>query len=392
MTSPGQTYSIAVFIDSFISDLNISRSLVSTLYTAGTLAASFALPLVGRQLDRWGSRFMIVIVCFFLGCACIYMGFIRNAAMLFIGFLTLRMLGQGSLSLVSTYVINQWWVRRRGMAMGIAGMAAALIGAGGFPNLINWLIPIYDWRITYMLLGLGVLVGMLPLGLIFIRNRPEDFGLFPDGAISEADREDTSVHDPKEEHWTLSEAVRTSTFWIVGAGLSAGSMLSTGLTFHLFSIFKDSGLSSTVAASVFLPIAATTGIMHLGGGILVDRISVRIILAASLFFQALALIMAPYLYSVELALTFGLIMGIRGGLQMIVSNVIWAKFYGRLHLGSISGVTTTLMVAGSALGPMPFGVARDLLGSYTAVLIGFAGLPFILAIAALIYCRPPIRH
>ena len=64
------------------------------------------------------------------------MGFIRNAGMLFIGFLVLRMLGQGSLSLVSTNVINQWWVRRRGMAMGIAGMTAALIGTGGFPNLI----------------------------------------------------------------------------------------------------------------------------------------------------------------------------------------------------------------------------------------------------------------
>ena len=77
---------------------------------------------------------------------------------------------------------------------------------------------------------------------------------------------------------------------------------------------------------------------------------------------------------------------------MIVSNVIWAKFYGRLHLGSITGVTTTLMVASSALGPMPLGVARDILGSYTVVLIGFAGLPFILAAATLLYCRPPKRR
>jgi len=392
MTSPGQTYSIAVFIDSFISDLDTSRSLVSTLYTAGTLTASFALPFVGRQLDRRGARFMIVIVSFFLGWACIYMGFIRNAGMLFIGFLALRMLGQGSLSLVSTYVINQWWVRRRGMAMGIAGMVAALIGAGGFPNLINWLIPIYGWRIAYMLLGLGILVGMLPLGLILIRNRPEDYGLYPDGTISVVADKDTAVGEPIEEHWTLSEALRTSSFWIVGAGLSSGSMLSTGLTFHLFSIFKDSGLSSTVAASVFLPIAVTAGIMHLGGGVLVDRVPIRVILTISLFLQTLALIMAPYLCSVQLALVFGLIMGMRGGLQMIVSNVIWARFYGRLHLGSITGVTTTLMVASSALGPMPFGVARDILGSYTVVLIGFAGLPFLLAVSTLLYCKSPIRR
>ena len=392
MTSPGQTYSIAVFIDSFITDLEASRSLVSTLYTVGTLAASFALPFVGRLLDRRGSRFMIVTVSLFLGLACIYMGFIRNAVMLFLGFFALRMLGQGSLSLVSNNVINQWWVRRRGMAMGIAGMTAGVVGFGGFPILINWLIPIYGWRMAFMLLGLGVLVIMLPLGSIFIRNRPEDFGLYPDGANSAFSENSTTGKDLIEEHWTLSEALRTPSFWIAGAGLASGSMLSTGLIFHLFSIFKDSGLSATVAASVFLPMAAATGIMHLGGGVLADRVPIRVILTISLLLQALTLIMAPFLHSVELALGFGLILGIRTGLGMVVSNVIWAKFYGRLHLGSITGVTTTIMVASSALGPMPFGVARDLMGSYTVVLIAFAGLPLILAIAAFLHCKPPTRQ
>jgi hypothetical protein len=88
---------------------------------------------------------------------------------------------------------------------------------------------------------------------------------------------------------------------------------------------------------------------------------------------------------------FGLVMGIRGGFGMIVSNVIWAKFYGRLHLGSIIDVTMTLMVASSALDPMPFGVTRDILGSYTVVLFSFAGLPLILAVATLLYCKPPVR-
>ena len=311
--------------------------------------------------------------------------------MLFIGFFALRMLGQGSLSLVSNNVINQWWVRRRGMAMGIAGITAAVIGAGEVPVLINWLIPIYGWRIAFMLLGLGVLVVMLPLGSIFIRNRPEDFGLHPDGENSVSVENDAGIGTPIEEHWTLPEVLRTPSFWIAGAGLSAGSMLSTGLIFHLFSIFKDSGLHSTVAASVFLPMAITTGIMHLGGGVLADRLPIRIILTISLLLQTLALIMAPFLGSLELALAFGVIMGIRSGFAMIVSNVIWAQFYGRLHLGSITGVTTTMMVAGSALGPMPLGVARDMLGSYTAVLIGSAGLPFILSVATLLYCKPPIR-
>lgn len=139
MTSPGQTYAVSIYIEHFIADLGISRSLVSTLYTAGTLIASLALPMVGQQLDRIGSRRMFAIITVIFGLACIYMGFVQNAVMLLIGFILLRMLGQGSLSLVSRNVINQWWVRRRGMAMGIGGMVSTLLGSGSFPNLIVWI-------------------------------------------------------------------------------------------------------------------------------------------------------------------------------------------------------------------------------------------------------------
>lgn len=136
LTGPGQTYAVSVFIEHFIVDLGISRALVSTLYTVGTLTAAFALPYVGRQVDRRGSRLTMAAITVALGLACIYMGSVRNALMLVVGFVALRMLGQGSLSLVSKNVINQWWVRRRGMAMGIAGMATALLSTGGFPNLL----------------------------------------------------------------------------------------------------------------------------------------------------------------------------------------------------------------------------------------------------------------
>lgn len=111
LTGPGQTYAISVFIDYFILDLEISRSLVSSLYTGGTLIASFAMPFIGRQIDYRGSRQMMVFISLCLGVACMYMGYVNNAIMLGIGFVALRMMGQGSLSLVSKNVINQWWVR-----------------------------------------------------------------------------------------------------------------------------------------------------------------------------------------------------------------------------------------------------------------------------------------
>ncbi|MCP4362606.1 MAG: MFS transporter, partial [Chloroflexi bacterium] len=165
-----------------------------------------------------------------------------------------------------------------------------------------------------------------------------------------------------EEDWTLSEATRTPIFWVFVVGIASISMLSTGLYFHMVSIFNDNGLTSTIAASVFVPVAVTTAIVNLGSGALANRIPLRLMLATALFLQVMALIMAQFLQGIELAFLYGIILGAIGGLNHIVNSVSWAKYFGRKYLGSITGVTTTILIAGSALGPMPLGIARDMLG------------------------------
>ena len=287
MTSPGQTYSISIFIEHFITDLGISRSMISTFYTIGTLAGSFVLPYVGRQVDRHSPRVMAGIISALFGLACLYMSTIQNGWMLLIGFVAVRMLGQGSLGLVSSYVVNQWWLRRRGAMMGISGVLMALLGTGLFPYLLNWLIPQIGWRMTYAVLGVALLLIMVPVGLLFYRSRPETFGLLPDGATT-APKIVTSKGEVEEENWTAQEASRTPAFWIIAFGLASMSMLSTGLMFHMVSIFPDNQMSASAAATVYIPIALTTAVVTLGSGILVDRMPVRYLLMGALLLQAAA--------------------------------------------------------------------------------------------------------
>lgn len=391
MTSPGQTYVVSIFLESFIADLGISRSLVSMLYTLGTLVGSFILPIVGYQLDRHGARLIVVLITALFGLACVYMGYVQNAFMLGLGFIALRMLGQGSLGMVCTNVINQWWVRRRGMVMGISGMAGSLISLGGFPNLINWLLPIYGWRFTYILLGIILVFVMTPLAFIFFRNQPEDYGLQPDGGESGIFRSRKRKQVPTgwtEVHWTLGQAMHTSVFWILLGSLSAISMLSTGLFFHIVSIFTDNGLTPDLAAAVFVPVAVTTALVNWGSGLLVDRVPVRVLLAIGLFFQALSLLMARSLSGITLVLIFGIVLGISSGLIRILGSVVWAMYFGRHHLGSITGFTTMITITGSAMGPMPLGIGRDLLGSYNLALIISAVIPLLLGILGLFIDDP----
>ena len=131
--------------------------------------------------------------------------------------------------------------------------------------------------------------------------------------------------------------------------------------------------------------------MQLGSGILLDRLAVRILLAMALFLHTVLLLLAPHLTSVTLAMGFGVIMGAANGLQMTIGSVVWAMYFGRRYLGSIAGATAAISVASSAAGPMLFGIARDMLGSYTLVLTVSAGLPLLMGVANLCFGQRPQR-
>ena len=392
MTSPGQTYAVSIFTEHFITDLGLSRSLVSTLYAAGTLIGSFALPLVGRLIDRRGSRFMVVVIAALFGLACIFMGLVQGALMLAIGFVSIRMLGQGSLGLVSQNVINQWWQQRRGTVMGLSGVISSLLGLSAFPALINWLIPQVGWRVSYGLLGGLLLLVMVPVGYFFFREQPEAYGLQPDGRSrpSPTDANQFPDHIPAEINWTLPEAMRTSAFWLVGLSAAVVALISTGLFFHMVSLFRDNGLPPTMAAAVYTPVAIATAAATLGSGFLVDRLPLRGVLAASLLLTAVATGMAQFLASTPLALLYGALLGAGTGLVRTIMAVAWAHYFGRAHLGSISGVGSTILIVGAAIGPIPFALARDGLGSYAPAINGLTLLALLLAGASLLM-RPPVH-
>lgn len=389
ISSPGLTYSISIFTEHFISDLAISRSMVSTLYTGATVAASLVLPLVGRQIDRRGSRAMVGVIAALLGAACIFMGTVQGPIALVIGFFALRLFGQGSMNMVSQNVINQWWVRKRGMIMGITGVLSSLLGMGGVPNLINWMIPIFDWRRTFNLIGFSILFFFGPLLYFLFRNQPEIYHLQPDGSDSALEAgENLYAVEGLEENWSVQEAMRTSAFWILAVGISSITMMMAGIFFHMVSIFNDAGFSATIAASVYVPISVTTALVTLGSGVIADRVPVRILLSIGLVIMSVSLVVTPRLESVEMAILLGILLGVTSGLNRTASSVVWADYFGRRDLGSIIGVTSMISVMGSALGPMPFGIARDVFGSYLPILTWAAGVPLILAVLSLFAGKP----
>lgn len=402
MSSPGQTYSVSIFLEHIREDLAINRTTISLMYTIGTVTGSFALPFVGRLLDVRGPRIMMMVVAVLFGIACTYMGFVQSAFMLAIGFVGIRMLGQGSTTLISRQMINIWWVDRRGTILGISMFAAAVLGPGLFPILINWLIPQFGWRTAYPILGGMVVAIMLPVAYLFYRSRPETYGLLPDGkgkistlaeqAIAEANPKKLKETLIDEENWTLKQVTSTWTFWLILLALVSFDMLGTGISFHVVSIFTDNGLSADLAAAYFFPMSIITAIIALGGGVLIDRIPAKYMLSLGLFIQCASFLVATVMATPAMALLFVSLRGLNGGLARTLSTVLWPKYYGRDNIGAITGVATTFGVIGSGLGPLIYGFGRDMSTSYTPSLLITALMPFTLGIMVLFLKKPSLKE
>ena len=382
MTTPGQTVAVSVFIDRIIPDLGVTRTTVSLMYTFATLLGSLALPFVGRFIDARGPRLAVILITVAFALACVLMGLVNGLVLLFIGFTLIRSLGQGSLSLVSQYVINIWFVRRRGLAIGISGIGVAL-GIALFPSLIEGLVNRFEWRTAYMLLGLAVATTILPLGALLYREQPEKYGLEPDGKADPLKRPQLN-----EVVFTLGDAQGTPMFWLLIAAGVAFSTFGTGLLFHNYDLLAQGGLDRAAATRVFAPLGFMAAGANFVTGYFLDKVAPRFVLSIPLALQAFLLFFVTTLGSDSSALLYGVAFGLMQGMSGAVLSVAYAHYFGRAHLGSIKGFVTTLTVGGTAFGPVIFSLGRDFFGDYQPILLILAIIPLSLAVLAP-FIKPP---
>ncbi len=385
MMGPSQTFTVSLFIDHIVADLGISRSVVSLIYGVATLTASFMLPITGRLVDRYGARRLIVVDAIIFGLAIMLLSKLSGPWSLLGLFLIVRFLGFGSMQLISNNVIAQWFVRRRGFVMGIAGQSLA-ISLLIYPALSSWLIGELGWRMAWVALGALALVIMLPVGWIFFRDRPELYGLRPDGNEPSASDLDAIRH---EEHWTLAEARRTPIFWLFFTACTALSMITAGMVFHQTSLFQVHGADGRLTVMSFQLQALFAIIGNLSLGYLLDHFPARRLLALQMLCLIGAIVQMIFLHGTLGVVIYSALMGLTAGSFRVMDATVWARYFGRLHLGSIRGTTMIGTVGGTALGTYILGLGYDLLGSYDVALSLLLVLLVLITIASFIVKRPP---
>ncbi len=379
-TLPGQTAGISLFIDAFVDDLSLSRTAVSWMYTVATVVGSLALPWIGRQMDRIGPRRMVLFVGTGFAITCLGMSQVRGWITLFLGFLLLRGLGQGALGLINNHVVNLWFERRRGMAVGVLGLGMA--GATAiFPPLIEQMLQSYGWAQSYVIIGAILAVGVVPFLVLLYRAEPERFGLTPDTNVPSLGMASASPNEPIRG-LTLPEARRTRTFWLFIAGGVCAGGLGTGLLFHHFAILAEAGADRALAAQFFVPYGVLTAVFTLIMGALIDRVSPRYLLAVLMGTYALLMAGAPFAATPVWVWAYGLLFGVAQGTQNALLGSAFAYYFGRAHHGSVRGFAATIFVAGTALGPVLLALGPDWLNAFAPVLWASAPLAVVVGCVA----------
>ena len=386
-SSPGQTYSFSVFLEHFRGDLNLSSTLISTLYLIGTLSASVLIIPIGRALDIFGGRVMLVVAGGAIGAASIWMSQVTGAVGLLIGFLLLRTFGQGALTLIPTAVVSIWFVRRRAKALAIVGLGGAIAG-GVFPILSNQLISILDWRGAWVAIAFIVWGLVIIPAWIFVRRTPESVGLTPDGDTLVPTSDGEASQASGEAVFTTRQALRTRAMWLLMLAASAQSMVATGLMFHQISLLGDKGLSSTLAASVFGVTAPAMIVGQFTSGLVASRVSLRYMVTVGQLFITASVAVVFAISAPWHAFIYGAMLGFTVGFLMNSMLAIWPHYYGRKNLGGVRGVAQFANMAASAAGPLPLAVFFDTTGSYSGGLVVFMIVPLVCAVAAFSATRP----
>ena len=382
-TSPGQSYSISLFFDSFIADFGLDRTTASSLYGAGTFLASLSLVWVGRKLDLIGNRRMGVIVGLLFAIVLMLCSLINGPIMLLFAFAGIRGLGQGSLSMVSSTGVANWFKLRRGRMMSLMALGSALF-QGIYVNSLRILLETMDWRQVFILLGITVGIIIVPLFGFLMRNTPEEFGLLPDNLKVDKVKNDEII-EIEEDNWTLKEAMRTPILWIFLFAKLLPSAWGTGLVLHQISIFAELNHSPQTATETFALMATFSALSALLIGYLVDKFKPSYIVVLQMTAMLVACVLGTLMTETWLlivyAMTFGMVMGVGG----VFDGAVWANLYGRKYQGEVRGFVFMFGVIGSAIGPALFGLSYDFAGGYAfvlwigAVLCGIAMLLSLLA-------------
>ena len=417
------------------SALGWSRASYFGALTVRSLVAGALAPIIGPLQDtRNGPRRLMLLSAVLLGGSLMLTRWVEHHWQFYLLFGLLGGIAQVTgINALTRVILPKWFVRKRGRVMGLAAMGPGF-GPMLFPISIQALIELFDWRDAWFVLGLAAILILVPVSFM-VRTRPEDMGLLPDGdkpgtppsALKEIDKPGTPPSTLREiegrteappstgsgrtgeggsgrteerepapppraatvpDGLTVRESVRTMAFWlIIGAFMLVGLGMG-GFHANLVTYFQDIGLAASVAALSGTAFAVASVALRPVWGLLAERVSVRHLIGPQLVLSAGTVLLILNVGGQTSMLIAAALHGLTIGAYITLQNLLVADYFGRSHLGAISGIMRPFMTGAGAVSPLLIAFLFDLQDSYTMAFLIIASAWTVAGVLMLLAAPP----
>lgn len=362
-------YTFAVYVKPLSAEFGWSREEISRGFGFAAVTLGLISPLLGRWLDRFGPRRVILPCMLVFSCAMASLGLLRpHLWQFYLTCVLLGAVGNGAAHLAYSQSISTWFQQRLGMALAIVMMGAGL-GAMILPLVAQTITSRSGWRASYASLGcIAALLG-LPLTWRYVHERIQT-------------RRDAApvVHSGA----TWQQGLRSYAFWIIVAVLFVGSISMNGAITHLVALLTDRGITPKEAALCASTLGGSSLLGRIGVGWLLDRFFgprvafvVTLIAGAGLFLLARASGFSAGCLGASL-------IGIGAGGEAAITPYLLTRYFGLRAFATLYGLTWTFYAAAGAIGPIILGRAFDATGSYASLLTTLAGATAVAAAVLLL--------
>jgi len=390
VTVAASGYVFGVLILSMQRDLGWTQAaILGPLLLNRWLSGLLSVPL-GPVVDRYGSRVLMTVSALLAGVGLIGVAFAHSTLAFYVSWALFGIAQPGLGLLGPRVVIANWFVKKRSKAFVLFTLGSSAAGVIAAPAAA-WIDIRFGWQIVWVILGVMCL-SVAPLTWWAVRRRPEDVGLLPDGEIVEAGDASTAtaVAEPASSAWTVRQALRTRSFWLLTIGFLLVAMPAGSIFINISGFVQSNGFSKgTGATAVALYAAGSLGARPVWGFFL-DRVGLHrtLVVYACAYATAIAVFSLQtgwlQIYATALLLGFGI-----SGSQLLNAQAL-PDYFGRHIVGALTGFSTLANVAVGGSAPQLTAIMYDRTGTYVPTFLFFA-VACAVAAVAFAFAPPPVH-
>ena len=387
LTAAGTRAGASLLINPLEADFGWNRAAVSLPNSLALFLFGIGAPAAGWLVDRFGVRRVVRVSLAVMTAGLVGTAIIQQWWQLVLFWGVLVGFGTSGTPVLAAAVANRWFVKHRGITIGLLTNGNAA-GQMVFLPLLMVMIVASGWRGS-MLFMAALCFGLLVLVSLWMRDEPADVGLEPYGQEENTEGSGAKHPQPLESATPVRDAFRSSTFWLLSAGFFVCGMTANGLIgTHLIPHTDDIGIAKVVAASTVGVMGGISFIGTLGAGWLVDRVDARKVLALAYFLRGCSLFLLPFVDTVPGLVLFAVVYGIDWYATGPATVAITADTFGRQAVARIFGWIFLAHQLGATTAAQGAAFIYDHFGEYQNAFLAGA---IMAVIAAALVLRIPKR-